>query len=80
MPYAILAGSIPDGKMGVFMGIFNFFITIPQIVSAIVLGPIVSGLFDNHAIFALVMGGIMLLIAAISVRFVVEKQPSSNAT
>lgn len=80
MPYAILAGSIPDGKMGVFMGIFNFFITIPQIVSAIVLGPIVSGLFDNHAIFALVMGGIMLLIAAISVRFVVEKQPSSTAT
>ncbi len=78
MPYAILAGSIPDGKMGVFMGIFNFFITIPQIVSAIVLGPIVAGLFDNHAIFALVMGGIMLLIAAISVRFVVEKQPSTE--
>jgi maltose/moltooligosaccharide transporter len=79
MPYAILAGSIPDGKMGVYMGIFNFFITIPQIVSAIVLGPIVAGLFDNHAIFALVMGGIMLLIAAISVRFVVEKQPSTEA-
>lgn len=79
MPYAILAGSIPDGKMGVFMGIFNFFITIPQIVSAIVLGPIVAGLFDNHAIFALVMGGIMLLIAAISVRFVVEKQPRTEA-
>jgi maltose/moltooligosaccharide transporter len=78
MPYAILAGSIPDGKMGVFMGIFNFFITIPQIVSAIVLGPIVAGLFDNHAIFALVMGGIMLLIAAVSVRFVVEKQPSTE--
>lgn len=78
MPYAILAGSIPDGKMGVYMGIFNFFITIPQIVSAIVLGPIVAGLFDNHAIFALVMGGIMLLIAAISVRFVVEKQPSTE--
>ena len=78
MPYAILAGSIPDGKMGVYMGIFNFFITIPQIVSAIVLGPIVAGLFDNHAIFALVMGGIMLLIAAISVRFVVEKQPSAT--
>jgi len=78
MPYAILAGSIPDGKMGVYMGIFNFFITIPQIVSAIVLGPIVAGLFDNHAIFALVMGGIMLLIAAVSVRFVVEKQPSTE--
>ncbi|MEC8692870.1 MAG: MFS transporter [Bacteroidota bacterium] len=78
MPYAILAGSIPDGKMGVYMGIFNFFITIPQIVSAIVLGPIVAGLFDNYAIFALVMGGIMLLIAAVSVRFVVEKQPSTE--
>lgn len=78
MPYAILAGSIPEGKMGVYMGIFNFFITIPQIVSAIVLGPIVAGLFDNHAIFALVMGGIMLLIAAVSVRFVVEKQPSTE--
>ncbi len=73
MPYAILAGSIPDGKMGVYMGIFNFFITIPQIVSAIVLGPIVSSLFDNHAIYALVMGGVMLLIAAVSVRRVTEK-------
>ncbi len=79
MPYAILAGSIPNGKMGVYMGIFNFFITIPQIVSAIVLGPIVAGLFDNYAIFALVMGGIMLLIAAVSVHFVVEKQPSTEA-
>jgi len=45
MPYAILAGSIPSGKMGVYMGIFNFFITLPQIINGIVGGPIVKHLY-----------------------------------
>lgn len=67
MPYAILAGSIPSERMGLYMGIFNFFITIPQIVSGIVLGPLVKHLFGGHAIYALVLGGICLLLGAISV-------------
>jgi maltose/moltooligosaccharide transporter len=70
MPYAILAGSIPAGKMGIYMGIFNFFITIPQIVSALLAGPMVSFLFDNHAIYALATAGFMLLLAAVSMIYV----------
>jgi maltose/moltooligosaccharide transporter len=70
MPYAILAGSIPSGKMGIYMGIFNFFITIPQIVSALLAGPMVSFLFDNQAIYALVTAGFMMLLAAVSMVYV----------
>ncbi|MFM7764748.1 MAG: MFS transporter [Sphingomonadales bacterium] len=70
MPYAILAGSIPAGKMGIYMGIFNFFITIPQIVSALLAGPMVKFLFDNQAVYALVTGGLMMLLAAVSMIYV----------
>ncbi len=70
MPYAILAGSIPAHKMGIYMGIFNLFITIPQIVSSITNGFIVNGLFDNYAIYAIVLAGVLMLIAAFCVRFV----------
>jgi maltose/moltooligosaccharide transporter len=72
MPYAILAGSIPDGKMGIYMGIFNFFITIPQIISALILGPIVATIFHNQAIHALVLAGTMMLLAALSMIYVVD--------
>ena len=73
MPYALLAGTIPLSKMGIYMGIFNFFIVVPQIVSGIIGGPIVKNLFDSQAIFALIMGGVSLVIAAVCVMFVVEK-------
>ena len=64
MPYAILAGSIPARKMGVYMGIFNFFIVIPQIINALIGGPIVKYLYGGNPVFALVMSGISFLIAA----------------
>ena len=73
MPYAILAGSLPAKKMGVYMGIFNFFITLPQIVNAITSGPMVKRIFNDQAIYALVMAGILLFIAAVSVLFVEDK-------
>ncbi len=73
MPYAILAGSIPAKKMGIYMGIFNFFITIPQIINGILGGPIVKRIFDSQAIYAIVMAGIFLFIAAFSVLFVEDK-------
>lgn len=73
MPYAILAGALPAHKMGVYMGIFNLFITVPQIVSGIANRPIVQYLFGNKAIYALVMAGVLLLLAAASVRFVEDK-------
>ena len=67
MPYAILAGSIPAKKMGVYMGIFNFFITFPQIVNGIFGGPIVKYLYGGHAVYALVMAGVFMIFGAISV-------------
>lgn len=70
MPYAILAGSLPADKMGVYMGIFNFFIVIPQITAAAILGFFVKHLFGNEAIYALLIGGVSMFIAAFLVRFV----------
>lgn len=78
MPYAILAGSIPAKKMGIYMGLFNFFITIPQIINGIVGGPIVKRLYDSQAIYALVMAGIFLLIASVSVIFVDDKDDKAR--
>lgn len=67
MPYAILAGSIPARKMGVYMGIFNFFIVLPQILNALIGGPLVKYLYNDKPIFALVLSGISLIIAALLV-------------
>lgn len=67
MPYAILAGSIPPLKMGVYMGIFNFFIVIPQIVNALIGGPMVKYLYNNNAIYAIVTSGVSFIIAALLV-------------
>ena len=67
MPYAILAGSIPARKMGVYMGIFNFFIVLPQIINALIGGPIVKYLYGGNPIFALVTSGVAFLIAAVFV-------------
>lgn len=67
MPYAILAGSIPARKMGVYMGIFNFFIVLPQILNALVGGPMVKYLYNDQPIFALVLSGVSLIIGALLV-------------
>jgi maltose/moltooligosaccharide transporter len=73
MPYAILAGSIPTHKMGVYMGIFNFFITFPQIVNGVIGGSVVKYFYGSQAIYSLVMAGAFLFIAAFCVRFVDDK-------
>jgi maltose/moltooligosaccharide transporter len=70
MPYAILTGSLPAQKMGTYMGIFNFFIVIPQILAASILGYFMRNFFGGQAIWALVAGGISMLIAAFTVIFV----------
>ena len=73
MPYSILAGSLPAAKMGVYMGIFNFFITIPQICNGLLGGLMVKYLYGGHTIYAMVFSGVCLLIAAISVLAVEDK-------
>ncbi len=70
VPYAILSGSLPAHKMGVYMGIFNFFIVIPQLTAASILGVLVRGLFDGQAIYALLLGGASLVVAAAATLFV----------
>lgn len=64
MPYAILTGALPAAKMGYYMGVFNFFIVIPQIVAASILGFLVSRFFDDQAVYALIVGGVSFVIAA----------------
>jgi maltose/moltooligosaccharide transporter len=63
IPYAMLTGSLPANKMGYFMGVFNFFIVIPQMVAATILGFMVANLFDSQPIYALVAGGCSMILA-----------------
>ncbi|MFU2508507.1 MFS transporter [Pseudoalteromonas sp. ASV78] len=67
LPYAMLSTSVPSHKMGVFMGIFNFFIVIPQLLAASILGLILRHFFDNQPIYALLLGALSLVFAAIAV-------------
>ncbi len=74
MPYAILSGSIPAQKMGVYMGIFNFFITLPQIVNGLFGGWMVKNIFGGQAIYAIVLAGVFMFCAAISVLFIHDEK------
>ena len=65
MPYSMLTQSLPAHKMGVFMGIFNFFIVIPQILAATLLGIMTKHLFQGEAIYTIVLGGCSMIIAAL---------------
>lgn len=70
MPYAILSSAIPARKMGVYMGIFNFFITMPQIVNGFFGGMIVEKFYDGKAIYAIILAGIFMILGAISVLYI----------
>jgi maltose/moltooligosaccharide transporter len=65
LPYAMLADCLPAEKMGVYMGIFNFFIVIPQLVAASILGFVLATFFDKEPVYALVMGGTSMLVAGL---------------
>ncbi len=72
MPYVILSGSIPAGKLGIYMGIFNFFITLPQIINGLFGGFIVKNFYGGQPIYSIVLAGFFLICAAISVLFVYD--------
>jgi len=76
MPYAILAGSLPAKRMGYFMGLFNFFVVIPQIVSGLLLGFVTREFFDGHTVQTLVLGGGCMLVAALLTLLVTDKAPN----
>ncbi len=65
MPYAMLSGALPASKMGYYMGVFNFFVVIPQIVAATILGFIVKQFFQNEPIYALLIGGVSMICAGL---------------
>lgn len=73
MPYAILAGALPPAKMGFYMGVFNFFIVIPQLVASFVMGFVIKDIFHEQAIYALVIGGVCMAIGGIMNLIVVDK-------
>ncbi len=65
IPYAMLTGSLPANKMGYYMGVFNFFIVIPQIVAASILGFMLTTFFDSEPIYALVVGGVSMILSGV---------------
>jgi maltose/moltooligosaccharide transporter len=78
MPYALLANAIPAARMGFYMGVFNFFIVLPQIVAATLLGPVVTHVFGGMAIRAVTVGGISMLIAAVALSWVRDEPVAAN--
>jgi len=76
LPYALLSDSLPAQKMGVYMGIFNFFIVIPQLVAVSVLGLLLKTLLGNAPIHALAVGGVSLFVAGACVLRVRRPEPS----
>lgn len=75
IPYAMLSGALPSSKMGYYMGVFNFFIVIPQLVAASILGFLVSQFFDNQPVYALLIGGCSMIAGGVLSLFV-----NDNAT
>ncbi|HYG09871.1 MAG TPA: MFS transporter [Pyrinomonadaceae bacterium] len=71
MPYAILSGALPAARMGVYMGVFNFFIVIPEIVQALTFGPIIRNVFGENnprsSLYVVLIGGVFMLLAALLV-------------
>jgi maltose/moltooligosaccharide transporter len=65
LPYALLADSLPAEKMGIYMGIFNFFIVIPQLVAATILGFLLEKFFGGEPIYALALGGASMIVAGL---------------
>lgn len=80
MPYALLASCVEEKKMGLYMGIFNMFIVIPQIVAATLLGLTLKTVFDNQSIYALMISGSSLIVGALCLVLVREPKAAHDAT
>ncbi len=78
MPYAMLSSILPANKMGYYMGVFNFFIVIPQIVAAGILGFLLKSLFGNDSIYALIIGGVSMFLAALLCLIVQDNEETAE--
>ncbi len=72
MPYAILAGSLPEDRTGVYMGIFNFFIVLPEIIASLAFGWVMNHLLHNNRLTAVIAGGVFMAIAALLMQRVAD--------
>lgn len=79
MPYAMLSNGIPGEKMGFYMGVFNFFIVLPQIVASIFLGPVIKHLLGNDSMNAVILGGVALALAALTLQSVDTRASEGEA-
>lgn len=79
MPYSMLAGSIPQGKMGIYMGIFNFFIVLPEILASLFFGKIMENFLHNDRLIAVLIGGLLLVTAAIVCLLIVKENKSESS-
>ena len=76
MPYAMLSNALPPAKMGFYMGVFNFFIVLPQILASVGLGKVVEKFLHGDAMHAVLMGGVGMLLAAAFTLFVGSSEAS----
>jgi maltose/moltooligosaccharide transporter len=74
MPYAMLAGALPDDKIGVYMGIFNFFIVLPEIIASLFFGWIMQHLLHNNRMVAVQLGGILMILSGLICFFYVSEK------
>jgi maltose/moltooligosaccharide transporter len=65
MPYAMLSDALPEGKIGIYMGIFNFFIVLPEIIASLFFGWVMSNLLDSNRLTAVMLGGVLMIVAAL---------------
>ncbi|MBM3432036.1 MAG: SLC45 family MFS transporter [Bacteroidetes bacterium] len=80
MPYSILAGSIPAEKTGIYMGVFNFFIVLPEIIAALSFGKIMENHLHNDRLLAVLIGGILLCTAALACALLVKDSSPKTKT
>ena len=79
MPYAILSGALPAKRVGVYMGIFNFFIVLPEILAALFFGPVVKNFLHGNLVHAVMAGGVCMFLAAAALLWV-PAEPAQSAT
>ena len=75
MPYAILSSVLPPAKMGFYMGVFNFFIVIPQVIVSLTMGKIVGSVFGGDSMMAIIIGGVAMFIAGFCM-YIVDEESS----
>ena len=74
MPYSMLAGFIPEQKMGIYMGIFNFFIVLPEIIASLFFGKIMSTFLHNDRLMAVQIGGFLLIVASVICVVIIKEE------